>query len=208
VDFDGLPTPHPYTLMLPQDETEGLLRGALHRWGSDIAWEHEVVGVHQDAGGVELTVSSPRGDKAVRARYVLACDGAHSSVRDAAGIPLEGETYPQSFVLADVRMEWGLPEDEVQLFFSPEVLVVVAPLPHGRHRVVATVEEAPAEPSLNDVQALLDSRGPRASRARIEEVLWSSRFRVATRSPPGSARGTSSSAVTRRTSTALLAGRA
>jgi hypothetical protein len=95
------------------------------------------------------------------------------------GIPLEGETYPQAFVLADVRMEWGLPKDEVQLFFSPEGLVVVAPLPHGRHRVVATVDEAPAEPSLNDVQALLDSRGPRASRARIEEVLWSSRFRVA-----------------------------
>src|SRR5215217_603360 len=49
VDFDGLPTPHPYTLMLPQDETENLLRGALHRWGSEIAWGHEVVGVHQDA---------------------------------------------------------------------------------------------------------------------------------------------------------------
>src|SRR5215213_1343685 len=179
VDFDGLPTPHPYTLMLPQDETEGLLRGALHRVGSEIVWRHEVVGVHQDAGGAELAVSSPRGDRRVRARYVIACDGAYSSVRDAVGIPLEGETYPQSFVLADVRMEWELPEDEVQLFFSPEGLVVVAPLPYGRHRVVATVDKAPAEPSLNDVQALLDSRGPRASRARIEEVLWSSRFRVA-----------------------------
>jgi 2-polyprenyl-6-methoxyphenol hydroxylase-like FAD-dependent oxidoreductase len=179
VDFEGLPTPHPYTLMLPQDETENLLRGALHRWGSEIAWGHEVVGVHQDAGGAELAVSSPQADKRVRATYVLACDGAHSSVRNTVGIALEGETYPQSFVLADVRMEWGLPEDEVQLFFSPEGLVVVAPLPHGRHRVVATVDEAPAQPSLNDVQALLDSRGPRASRACIEEVLWSSRFRVA-----------------------------
>ena len=179
VDFDGLPTPHPYTLMLPQDEIENLLRGALHRRGSQIAWGHEVVGVLQDADGAELAVSSPWGDKWVRARYVLACDGARSSVRDAVGIPLEGETYPQSFVLADVCMEWGLPKDEVQLFFSPEGLVVVAPLPHGRYRVVATVDEAPAEPSLNDVQSLLASRGPRASRVRIEEVLWSSRFRVA-----------------------------
>ena len=115
----------------------------------------------------------------MRARYVLACDGAHSSVRDAMRITLEGEIYPQSFVLADVRMEWELPEDEVQLFFSPEGLVVVAPLPHGRHRVVATVDEAPPEPSLSNVQALLDARGPRASRTRVEEVVWSSRFRVA-----------------------------
>jgi 2-polyprenyl-6-methoxyphenol hydroxylase-like FAD-dependent oxidoreductase len=179
VDFDGLPTPHPYTLMLPQDDTEGLLRGALRRRGGEIAWEHEVVGVRQDAGGVELKIRAPRGEEWVRAKHVVACDGAHSSVRDAVEIPFEGETYPQSFVLADVRMGWALPDDEVQLFFSPEGLVVVAPLPGGSHRLVATVDEASAEPSLNDVQELLDTRGPRTSRTRVEEVVWSSRFRVA-----------------------------
>jgi hypothetical protein len=81
-------------------------------------------------------------------------------------------------VLADVRMDWGLPDDEVQLFFSPEGLVVVAPLPHDLHRIVATVDEAPPEPSLKDVQALLDARGPRAPRPVVEKVVWSSRFRV------------------------------
>jgi len=66
----------------------------------------------------------------------------------------------------------------VQLFFSPEGLVVVAPLPHGRHRIVATVDDAPPEPSLVDVQALLDARGPRTPRPRVDGVVWSSRFRV------------------------------
>ena len=33
VDFDGLPTTHPYTLMLPQDRTERILLGALHEQG-------------------------------------------------------------------------------------------------------------------------------------------------------------------------------
>lgn len=179
VDFDGLPTPYPYALMLPQNDTEALLRTALRQRGGEISWGREVVGVHQDAEGVELTVRVPRGEERLRAEHVLACDGAHSSVRDALEIPFEGETYPQSFVLADVRMEWALPDDEVQLFFSPEGLVVVAPLPDGRHRVVATVDEAPAEPSLNDVQELLDTRGPRTPRTRVEKVAWSSRFRVA-----------------------------
>ena len=179
VEFGGLPTPYPYALMLPQDWTEGLLRGALRWRGGEVLWGHEVVGVRQDAGGAELTVRSPRGERQVRAKYVLACDGARSLAREALGIPFEGETYLESFVLADVRMGWELPDDEVQLFFSPEGLVVVAPLPGGRHRVVATVDEAPPEPSLSDVQALLDARGPRASRTRVEEVVWSSRFRVA-----------------------------
>jgi hypothetical protein len=115
----------------------------------------------------------------LRVRYVVGSDGAHSSVRGSVGVPFEGATYPESFVLADVRMDWGLPDDEVQLFFSPEGLAVVAPLPgERRHRIVATVDEAPAEPSLEDVQTLLDARGPRTPRPRVEEVVWSSRFRV------------------------------
>lgn len=178
VPFDELPTSYPYTLMLPQDETERLLRGALRHRGEEIHWGHEVTGVRQDAAGVDLSVRSPQGDKHVRARFVVGCDGAHSSVREAVGIPFEGEAYPQSFVLADVRMSWHLPDDEVQLFFSPAGLVVVAPLPGGLHRIVATVDDAPPEPSLSDVQALLDARGPRALRPRVEDVVWSSRFRV------------------------------
>jgi hypothetical protein len=76
-------------------------------------------------------------------------------------------------------MDWRLPGDEVQLFFSPEGLVVVAPLPgERRYRIVATVDEAPEEPSLEDVQALIEARGPRTPRPRVEEVVWSSRFRV------------------------------
>jgi 2-polyprenyl-6-methoxyphenol hydroxylase-like FAD-dependent oxidoreductase len=178
VDFDGLPTAHPYTLMLPQDRTEHILLGALRERGGQVLWGHEVVGLRQDAGRVEMVVRGARGERRVRARYVVGCDGGHSFVRGALGIPFQGDSYPQSFVLADVRMGWALPGDEVQLFFSPEGLVVVAPLPQGHHRVVATVDEAPAEPSLSDVQALLDARGPRAQRPRVEEVVWSSRFRV------------------------------
>jgi 2-polyprenyl-6-methoxyphenol hydroxylase-like FAD-dependent oxidoreductase len=178
VHFDGLPTAHPYTLMLPQDRTERILLGALHDQGGRVLWEHEAVGLRQNEGGVELDVRSARGEERVRARYVVGCDGGRSFARGAVSIPFQGETYPQSFVLADVRIGWALPDDEVQLFFSPEGLVVVAPLPRGLHRVVATVDEAQAEPSLSDVQALLDARGPRAGTARVEEVLWSSRFRV------------------------------
>jgi 2-polyprenyl-6-methoxyphenol hydroxylase-like FAD-dependent oxidoreductase len=178
VDFDRLPTAYPYTLMLPQDETEHLLREALSRQGGAILWGHEVTKISQDTNGVEIAVRSARRNERLRARFLIGCDGAHSTVRETLGMRFEGATYPQSFVLADVRMDWGLPDDEVQLFFSPEGLVVVAPLPHGWHRVVATVDEAPPEPSLNDVQKLLDTRGPRAPRPVVEEVVWSSRFRV------------------------------
>jgi 2-polyprenyl-6-methoxyphenol hydroxylase-like FAD-dependent oxidoreductase len=54
----------------------------------------------------------------------------------------------------------------------------VAPLPGGHYRVVATVDDAPEHPSIDDVQHLLDRRGPVTGAARVDAVLWSSRFRV------------------------------
>src|SRR5215212_12284560 len=71
IDFDGLPTAHPYALMLPQDETEHLLREALHRQDGKILWGHEVTGVRQYTSGVGLTVRSSQGDRRVRARHVI-----------------------------------------------------------------------------------------------------------------------------------------
>jgi 2-polyprenyl-6-methoxyphenol hydroxylase-like FAD-dependent oxidoreductase len=57
-------------------------------------------------------------------------------------------------------------------------LIVVAPLPTGVHRIVATVEFAPEHPDVDYVQALLDTRGPERERFVVNEVAWGSRFRV------------------------------
>jgi 2-polyprenyl-6-methoxyphenol hydroxylase-like FAD-dependent oxidoreductase len=57
-------------------------------------------------------------------------------------------------------------------------MVVVAPLPGGLHRIVATVDSAPEHPDIDYLQALLDARGPERERAIVEDVIWGSRFRV------------------------------
>jgi 2-polyprenyl-6-methoxyphenol hydroxylase-like FAD-dependent oxidoreductase len=102
----------------------------------------------------------------------------HSRVREQAEIPFDGAAYEQGFVLADARMDWPLGRDEVNLFFSPAGLAVVAPLPDDRFRIVATVDLAPQTPSLEYIQALVDARGPAVKPARLHELTWSSRFRI------------------------------
>jgi len=140
---------------------------------------YAVTDLRQDADGVTVTVAADgQQPQTVRTRYAVGADGMHSTVRECAGIGFTGDTYEQSFVLADVRMSWPLRADEVMLFFSPEGLVVVAPLPGGRYRVVATVDDAPERPGFADVQRLLDERGPVTGAPRVDEVVWSSRFRV------------------------------
>lgn len=175
VDFDRLPTPFPYTLMVPQNITEEILLARLHAAGGEVHRPHELTGVATDAEGVTASFA---GGHRLRARYLIGCDGMHSTVREHTGIAFSGDAYAESFVLADVHMNWSEPADHVMLFFAPAGLLVVAPLPGGRHRIVATLDPAPEHPDAHDVQKLLDTRGPKRRPATVADVVWSSRFRV------------------------------
>jgi 2-polyprenyl-6-methoxyphenol hydroxylase-like FAD-dependent oxidoreductase len=179
IRFDGLPTRYPFTLMIPQNDTEAILLTRLRDLGGDVCRPYTVSDVQQEADGVTVTVGAEgQPTRTVRARDVVGADGMHSTVRERAGIGFTGGKYEESFVLADIRMTWSLGVDEVMLFFSPDGLVVVAPLPGGKHRLVATVDDAPEHPTIADVQHLLDTRGPHRDPTRVNEMVWSSRFRV------------------------------
>ncbi|MEU9523491.1 FAD-dependent monooxygenase [Streptomyces sp. NPDC048224] len=173
VPFGALPTAYPYTLMLEQYKTEALLLARLRQLGRDVHQPYEVESLAQDADGVTLTLA---GGQTLRADYAVGADGMHSSVREAAGIGFSGSAYEESFVLADVEMDWAPGPKEVSLTFGTAGLTVVAPLPGGHYRVVATCAEAPAEPELRFLQRLLDERLP--DQARAHRVTWSSRFRI------------------------------
>lgn len=177
IAFDDLPSRYPYSLMLSQAETEAVLLQRARELGVEVCRPCALASFTQDAHGVLATFDDGR---QVRARFLVGADGMHSSVREQAGIAFEGGTYGESFVLADVRLEanGAVPQREVLLFFAPAGMAVVAPLPDGVHRIVATVDAAPEQPDAAYVQALLDARGPRARRALVSEVLWGSRFRV------------------------------
>ncbi len=176
LDFGRLPSPHRYLLMLPQNITEEVLAQRIASLGGVIHRGLTATKVEQDARGARVTVTGPDGEQTIQARYVVGADGMHSIVRQAAGIEFDGGTYEASFVLADVRLDWPFGQSEVSLFFSPEGLVVVAPLPDGSFRIVATYDNAPEQVTVAQVQALIAARGPGGGTVR--EVIWSSRFRV------------------------------
>ncbi|OLP01611.1 pentachlorophenol monooxygenase [Mycolicibacterium porcinum] len=175
VPFSDLPTRYPYTLMISQADTEAFLLKRLEALGGKVVRPATVTEIRQSA---EHATAIFADGQQIRARYLIGADGMHSTVRDQAGIPFTGGMYGESFALADVRLSGGVPADEVILYFSPAGLVVVAPLPDGLFRIVATVDEAPQHPDIAFVQSLLDERGPVARPAVVEEIAWGSRFRV------------------------------
>jgi 2-polyprenyl-6-methoxyphenol hydroxylase-like FAD-dependent oxidoreductase len=183
-DFSGLAVRHPYLVMVPESSAEGVLSERLASYGSSVLRPVTAVSMQQNAEGVTVELwdgSTPRSEspsrRSVFARYVVGCDGMHSQVRSALQIPFVGSAKTESFVMADVRMRYPLPRSEVQLFFSGTGLLIVAPLPDDRYRIVATVDHAD-DPDIDGVQALLATRGPQSSPAIVHEVLWSAGFSI------------------------------
>jgi 2-polyprenyl-6-methoxyphenol hydroxylase-like FAD-dependent oxidoreductase len=176
--FEALPTAFSFLLMLPQDVTEKILVERLVELGGTVHRGAAAEAIEQRADGARVAVNVRGERRSIEARYVVGADGMNSLVRQSAGIGFEGEQYEQSFVLADVDMDWPLGRDEVMLFFSPAGLVVVAPLPSGQFRIVAVKDDAPERPDVGTIQAILDASGPEQAAARVRAVSWSSRFRL------------------------------
>jgi len=71
-------TDYPFTLLLPQHQTERILISKLAGLGASVKWDHKAVSITASNDGV--TVGFENGET-ITARYVVGADGSHSSVR-------------------------------------------------------------------------------------------------------------------------------
>jgi 2-polyprenyl-6-methoxyphenol hydroxylase-like FAD-dependent oxidoreductase len=184
-------TDYPYLLFVSQAVTEQVL--GEHLTGRGIAVEREVTLVdHQDSGD-EVTCTLRRrdgGTERVRARYLAGCDGAHSTVRERAGIPFAGDAYPQRFALADLEVD-GVEPGAVHaylgatgpLFFFPLGepatwrMIAMRPAAGWPGRGTGTgTGTGQAEVTLDALQAIVDAAT--GQRLRLRDPVWLTEFRL------------------------------
>ncbi len=167
-DMGTLDTPYPYLLMLPQNTTEEILRDRLSELGTEVGRGMELVGFTQNAGGVDAVLRHGDRSEHVRADWMIAADGAHSSIRHQLGLPFEGGAFREEFVTADLRIDWQLPVDELFAFLNRGNFIAYFPMVGGWHRVAIAynTRRAPeGEVTLAEVQAAIDACGPTGARA-------------------------------------------
>lgn len=159
-----LPPEVPYRFAaLPQYETERILEEHLAALGTVIERGTELLSFTQDGdgdadgpGGVtSLLRTASGGEEELRTRYLIGCDGAHSTVRKGLGLSYEGGAFAEEYMLADVVTDWDLPggygvrSTHQGADGSTDDLLVCIPLPgRGRYRMSMLVPpELSAEPS-------------------------------------------------------------
>jgi 2-polyprenyl-6-methoxyphenol hydroxylase-like FAD-dependent oxidoreductase len=177
-----LDTAHAYVLGIPQTTTESLLYARATELGAQTRRGTELVGLSQDADGV--TVELADGTQ-LRSRYLVGCDGGHSTVRKLLGIGFPGEPSKVDTLLGEME----LTEDpatvdavvagvrKIQLRFG------AMPLGEGVYRVVVPAEgvaqDRAVPPTLQEFTQQL--RVVAGTDFGARSPRWLSRFGDATR---------------------------
>jgi 2-polyprenyl-6-methoxyphenol hydroxylase-like FAD-dependent oxidoreductase len=185
VKMDSVPSPYRYALMLPQSDTERLLEERLQRLGVSVERSTEVTALKIGADNVEATLRrADGGEESVHVDWLAGCDGAHSIVRHTLAAPFSGETMESDWILADVHMKgYPFPDTEVAVYWAREGVLPIFPISPGRYRIIANVppsgEDHPRDPTLEEVQAVVERRGPRP--VTLFDPIWLSSFRINSR---------------------------
>lgn len=111
MDWDALAadTDYPYMLLMGHNHVSGVIvqhLGALPN--VEIRWNHQVREVVQDDACVTLQTQGPGGRTQLRSRWVVAADGARSTVRQKLGLKLTGRRWPERMVAINVFYDFAL----------------------------------------------------------------------------------------------------
>ncbi|BAT61136.1 3-(3-hydroxy-phenyl)propionate/3-hydroxycinnamic acid hydroxylase [Variibacter gotjawalensis] len=85
----------------------------------DLRWRNKVTAIAQRNDGARLTIETPDGPYELDAQYVIAADGARSTMRDLLGLEFKGQTFEDKFLIADVTMAADDIPTERRFWFDP-----------------------------------------------------------------------------------------
>jgi len=172
----------PGPLMIPQNETERLLNETLERRGLRVERSVTLVKCVDNGDSVTSTLRHADGrEEIVTSAWLGGCDGSHSTVRKQLGIEFVGDFEPNDWLLGDAYLDGPIAADEISAFWHSDGVAIFFPIAPGRFRVIADMGLAPntnkpADPTLTQIQAIVDRRAPVG--LRLHDPFWLAGFRI------------------------------
>jgi len=128
----------PYVLMLGQDDNERIMGRLLRRWGVEIQWNTELLGLEQSPASVLARIKKADGTvETITAAYVAGCDGGHSLVRQLNRIGFPGAPYEHTFFVADTQATGAMVPNELNVYLWRDGFHLYFPMPgSNRWRII------------------------------------------------------------------------
>ena len=158
VNFHCLPQPFQFVLANPQHSTERILEeAAIEASGVDLLKGATLADFRQYPDSVQTIITTSGQEYPTEARFLVGCDGKHSTVRQKAGIGFTGKAYSNRYVMGDFEDLTGL-TPEAYIFTSKDGLVESFPLPGNIRRWVAEKNTETGEASPRMLAELISER--------------------------------------------------
>ncbi|WP_115708425.1 FAD-dependent monooxygenase [Legionella sainthelensi] len=177
--FANLDADHHFLIDLPQDKTERIFYKGLIDKGLNVEWQTELTAIEETSDHVVSTLKRANGQsETVQSSWVIACDGSHSTLRQLVHAEFIGASIPQTWWLADLMIDWGLPENKLILYVSDKGPLACFPMGERRYRVVMTAPEKimHEKPSMEDIDRAFKVRC--SDKAILSNPLWISSFGI------------------------------
>src|ERR1700758_2315442 len=128
MSYEGIASPYPFLLLISQQQTEIRLEERLNDLGSRVLRGVRLLDMVDEFPGSAATLVAEDGSlHVITARFVVGCDGLHSTVRQRRGLNFPGDAPTNLFALADVVLDG---EDIVGLdttfSFSPHGMLIIS----------------------------------------------------------------------------------
>lgn len=178
ITFEHTDAPYHHVIDLPQDETEAVLAEGLNQKDTAVLWQTELLRFEEHIDHIVATVQQPDQTEAtLTASWLVACDGAHSTVRHLLNLDFLGSPYQEHWWLADLHIDWDLANDHMMVYLDHDGPMALFPMAQQRYRLVMIAPaDGPETPTLSDVQQLFAKKCPQP--ARLRDPLWINGFNL------------------------------
>lgn len=153
-----LPPPHAYVLLLPQSDTEQILKRELQqRAPGSLIEGAEFVDLDSNKDSVSYRYKKNGSVYHGTADFLIGCDGKNSTVREQLGIPFIGHRYPDTYIMGDFADDTDLGA-QAALYIHPDGIIESFPLPNKKRRWVVKTDQFVKEPTATQLSDLVQKR--------------------------------------------------
>ena len=180
--FDNIESKYPFALMIPQCLSEKILAEHLNSLGVEVERQTELTRIKQTTQDVEVTIKNKFGSSEMTScKYLVGCDGAHSTTRHQLNLDFKGAPYPNYWLLVDCDIDWKYPMFHLSIFIHPDGVTAFFPYKSERGRLMFELKDAPIDeemalPVMDDVLKLMEERGIEYN--SISNPYWIAYFKL------------------------------
>ncbi|STX50389.1 FAD dependent oxidoreductase [Legionella busanensis] len=177
INFEKIGSNYNFLIDLPQNKTEDILYKGLCAKNIPLEWQTELISFQEGEPVIALVKKANGQTEEIATKWIIACDGAHSTLRHLCNAKFLGAEYKQQWWLADLYAQGDLPEDKIVIYTSLNGPLVCLPMGNKRYRLIMSMPaNKQIQPTLEDIITLFNKRS--SDEAKLYDPIWLADFSI------------------------------